>query len=277
MNRNVAVVAFAVVIAAATIAAYFYWRHLENQPEVVAVPPPPPVAPAPEVRQTVEAPAQTTPLPKLAESDRFMHDELVGLIGNAWVVRVFRTDRIIHNIVATIDNLPTSHASMEVMPIVPATGLFVTVEKDGDLFISPKNTERYAPYMRVVELADTKKVVELYVRLYPLFQQAYEELGYPHKYFNDRLTEVIDDLLEAPDNKEPVKLVQPKVMYLFADPELEDLSIGQRIMIRVGTKNEAILKAKLRAIKQELSQHLRETPLESPQQKAPVPAGGGAR
>ncbi len=273
MNRNIAVVVFAVVIAGATIAAYFYWRHLESQPEVVALPPPPPVVAAPEVRQTVEAPPQAPPLPKLAESDRFMHDELVNLVGNTWVVRVFRTDRIIHYIVATIDNLPTQHAPMEVMPIVPATGLFITVEKDGELFISPKNTERYAPYMRVVELADTKKLVGLYVRLYPLFQQAYEELGYPHKYFNDRLGEVIDDLLEAPDIKEPIKVIQPKVMYLFADPELEDLSIGQRIMIRVGSKNEAILKAKLHAIKQELSQHLHETPVGAPE-KAAAPAAG---
>ena len=39
----------------------------------------------------------------------------------------------------------------------------------------------------------------VYERLYPLFQQAYEDLGYPGKYFNDRLVEVIDHLLQTPE------------------------------------------------------------------------------
>jgi hypothetical protein len=34
---------------------------------------------------------------------------------------------------------------------------------------------------------DTRKAVALYVDLYPLFQGAYAELGYPNRYFNDRL------------------------------------------------------------------------------------------
>lgn len=29
--------------------------------------------------------------------------------------------------------------------------------------------------------------MQFYVRLYPLFQKAYVELGYPNGYFNDRL------------------------------------------------------------------------------------------
>jgi hypothetical protein len=87
------------------------------------------------------------------------------------------------------------------------------------------------------------------VYLYPLFQQAFVELGYPDGYFNDRLIEVIDHLLEAPEPKGPVKLVSPKVLYEFADPELERLSSGQKMMIRVGPENEARLKAKLREIR----------------------------
>ena len=117
--------------------------------------------------------------------------------------------------------------------------------------------------MKIAAATDPKKLVELYVQLYPLFQQAYEKLGYPKKYFNDRLIVVLDNLLAAPNIKEPVKLVQPKVYYQYADPDLEARSIGQRILMRTGSKNEAAVKAWLREIRQELVLHMHDTKIVS--------------
>jgi len=85
-----------------------------------------------------------------------------------------------------------------------------------------------------------------------LFQQAYEDLGYPGRFFNDRLVEVIDHLLAAPEPQGPIQLVQPKVFYQFADARLEDLSAGQKLLIRMGPANERSLKAKLRDLRAEL-------------------------
>jgi len=51
---------------------------------------------------------------------------------------------------------------------------------------------------------DNHKLIAVYVEYYPLFQQAYDDLGYPSAYFNDRLVEVIDHLLETPDTKDPM-------------------------------------------------------------------------
>ena len=87
-----------------------------------------------------------------------------------------------------------------------------------------------------------------------LFQQAYEELGYPGGHFNTRLVQVIDHLLAAPEPKQPpsVKLVdvkgevpstRPWVRYEYTDPALESLSAGQKIMVRVGVTHERRLKA----------------------------------
>ncbi len=77
-------------------------------------------------------------------------------------------------------------------------------------------------------------------------------MGYPSAYFNDRLIEVIDHLLAAPEVKDPVSLVQPAVRYEFADPALQSLSAGQRIMLRMGNANAMKVKAKLREIRREL-------------------------
>ena len=84
-----------------------------------------------------------------------------------------------------------------------------------------RNGQRYAPYIAAFESVDTTRLTDFYQRYYPLFQEAYVELGYPSGYFNDRLIEVIDHLLTAPEPKGPLKLTQPKVLYEFAsmDPE----------------------------------------------------------
>lgn len=260
MNKNKLKATIALVILASGLAAYLYWQQIQPEPEVVVTAPPPPIpeAPKPEVRQVIEAPPAQAPLPPLAESDSFMLDALAGLVGNKSLMKLFHSERLIRNIVVTIDNLPRTKLPLRLMPVEQAAGNFIADGSEDSLTISPGNAARYAPYMKVAEAIDTRKLVELYVRLYPLFQQAYEELGYPNKYFNDRLIEVIDELLDAPDIQEPVKLVQPNVLYQFADPDVEALSIGQRILIRTGSKNAAKIKARLAEIKQELKLHMQE-------------------
>jgi hypothetical protein len=64
--------------------------------------------------------------------------------------------------------------------------------------------------------------------------------------------------LAAPDIKEPVKLIQPKIVYLYADPNLEGRSTGQKILMRIGSDNEAKVKTKLQEIRQELFLHMQE-------------------
>jgi hypothetical protein len=266
MNRNKLFATFAlVIILGGGIAAYFYLQGIQPEPEVVAKAPPPPAAevPKPEVRQLIESAPVKSALPTLAESDSFMLDALTGLVGNKSLMKLFHTERIIRNMVATIDNLPRMKLPLRLMPVEQASGKFITSGSEDSLSISPNNAARYSPYMRIAEATDSKQLVELYVRLYPLFQQAYQELGYPNKYFNDRLIEVIDDLLDAPDIKEPVKLVHTTVHFYFADPELEALPIGQRILIRIGSKNEAKIKIWLREIKQQLNLHMHEKKIDS--------------
>jgi hypothetical protein len=259
MKSRFLIVAVVIIIAGGA-AALFFWP--QNQPasapvHVQASPPAPP-PPAPEVRSVVDTPPAQAPLPSLAESDKLILDALAGLVGNKSLMKFFRTDRFIHNFVATIDNLPGRRAPLSVLPVEPAPGQFIAAGSSGNLTISPKNSARYTAYVRIATAIDPEKLVGLYVRLYPLFQQAYEELGYPDKYFNDRLIVVLDDLLAAPIASEPVKLVQPNVLYQYADPDLEKLSIGQRILMRLGGKNEDLVKTRLHKIRQELLLHMHE-------------------
>ena len=100
---------------------------------------------------------------------------------------------------------------------------------------------------------DTQQVVAVYKHLYPLFQEAYQGLGYPRAYFNDRLVEVIDHLLTTPPVSGQIYLIQPKALYLYADPALEELSAGRKILIRCGPENAAQVKAMLHKYRRRLT------------------------
>jgi hypothetical protein len=258
MNKSAPVV-LAVLIVAGAVAGYYYYRQQGQEPPpaptlAVTPPAPPPAAPAaePQILHPIESPAETAPLPSIEQSDAAMLDSLRDLLGNK-ALALLMSDRIIHRIVATVDALPRRQVPMAVRPVKPVPGSFLTAGKEGDLTIAPGNAARYDAFAALARSVDARKLVDVYRHYYPLFQRAYRELGYPKGYFNDRLIEAIDDLLDAPEPAGPVRLVQPKVLYQFADANLESRSAGQKIMIRMGVENAKIVKAKLREIRQVLT------------------------
>jgi hypothetical protein len=174
---------------------------------------------------------------------------MASIFAGAPLDRIFHLEQIVPRFVATIDNLPRQTVALSRMSVNPIGGNLETTQADGRILLRADNAARYDAYVRVMDQADTAKLVDAYVRYYPLFQKAYEDLGYPHGYFNDRLVEVIDHLLAAPDVPAPIALAQPRVLYEFADPSLEQRSAGQKILMRMGPVNESRLKAKLRAIR----------------------------
>ena len=104
----------------------------------------------------------------------------------------------------------------------------------------------------LVSNVDAKTLVSFYRGLEPLFQEAYEDLGHPNQSFNARLNEVIEHLLQTPTPRGEIALVQPSVLYKYADERLENLSAGQKLMIRMGVNNATVIKGKLREIQAEL-------------------------
>jgi hypothetical protein len=248
----------AVVVVAGIAGGWYWWRQTQEAPP----PLPPPVAlPTPEpakdegkiehpIEQAqVEQPPAPPPLPELADSDAALVDALVAVVGQKSVTELLALPNLIRRIVATVDNLPREKMSTKVLPLKPVAGRFIVNEGTQGTYIGADNAGRYALHVRLAEAVDAKKLVALYVRFYPLFQQAYQELGYPKGYFNDRLVVAIDDLLAAPEPPGPVKLLQPKVLYEYESPDLESRSAGQKIMIRMGAQNAAKVKNKLREIR----------------------------
>ncbi len=249
----------AVVIVIIIVAGAWYLRHarqapVARKPAVAASTTPPAARTVIEhpIARATSAPAAATsaPLPALADSDGQVKAALARLGGDATVGKLLANRHVIERIVATVDALPRQELGDNILPLQPPAGDFGTATTaDGQVVMASANYARYAPYMQWVRQADVSALVAWYVRYYPLFQQAYRQLGYPHGYFNDRLVAVIDHLLKAPVPSGPVALVKTDKGYAFADPRLEALSAGQKLMLHVGPANEKLLKDKLRAIR----------------------------
>ena len=260
-----------VMLLGAAVAAYFFMLEQKNgepsaptSQEVAAPPaaasaapvPPPPSTATGSVEPTILHPLDAAPgakaLPELDASDAPILKELTDALGKN-SLDIVLPEALIRKIVATIDYLPRKRLPAEVVPLKRASGAFVTTGKGDTLAIGARNSARYSRYVRVARSLDTVRLVSVYRRLYPLFQRAYAEISLPNAYFNDRLVEAIDDLLAAPELAEPIRLVQPGILYEFAEPELESRSAGQKIMMRIGRDNAAQIKAKLREIRQQVA------------------------
>jgi hypothetical protein len=236
---------------------YYLWQAQDlgvasapSAPARATTPPPAPAAAEPSIRHPIDAPAPAS-LPTLDNSDAMMRDSIAGLIGRQafddWVI----PKELVRRIVVTVDNLPRPTAPRRRMPLGAVPGALATAQSGEDIVLAPANEERYAPFVRVLQALNARALVDSYVRAYPLFQRAFEELGYPGRHFNDRLMEAIDDLLATPE-VETVRLVRPRIFYEFADPDLETRSAGQKVLLRMGPRNAMLVKVKLREIRREI-------------------------
>ena len=71
-------------------------------------------------------------------------------------------------------------------------------------------------------------------RLRPLFQQAFDELGYTNLTFDNRLARALGRLVDTPVQEEDIGVRATSVTFQFVDPELEALSPAQKHMLRWG-------------------------------------------
>jgi len=276
MNQGSRIVVIAIVVLAA-VGGVLWWRKHQVKPApkapvstVAPAPPPappapPPPAPKPAISHPIAAAPETGKLPPLDQADTFVRDRLIELVGRKGALAFLGIDSFVRHFVATVANLGADHAPADMWPVKRTEGAFEADTRGDATVISPKNAERYGLFVAFVDGIDAAKAVALYRRLYPLFQEAYEELGYPGKYFNDRAIEVIDDLLATPDVGEPIKLKRVEVpgadpaasakgkprggLYVFDDPEMERRTAGQKILLRMGHTHATRLKAKLVAVR----------------------------
>jgi hypothetical protein len=202
------------------------------------------------------APASNSVSPvALAESDEPLRAAAVNLIGQDATDIFLFTENVVRHVVATVDTLPRHHFAASASPLKPLDGGFIATSDDQKSPLSANNFARYTPYVAILQRLDIKRFAQLYHSHQGLFQQAYEELTHTQDSFDTRLHQAIDDLLAVPTLSSPPLISRPNAFYEFADPELERLSSGQKLLLRMGPQNAGVIKAKLVELRGALNTH----------------------
>ncbi len=198
-------------------------------------------------------PPATAPLVGLAESDPKIVESLRQLLDLATLQKYFQLESLARKFVLCVDNLPAGKLAPQNRVVKPVPGNFKVIETDQEIVLNEENYQRYAPLIDALTSLPVAQIARVYREFYPLLQQAYEDLGYPGQVFNDRLLAVIDHLLIARPPQAPVLLAQPKVFYRYADPTLEEASVGHKILFRIGPAQMASVQTWLRAVRVEVA------------------------
>ncbi|MEE4302844.1 MAG: DUF3014 domain-containing protein [Wenzhouxiangella sp.] len=193
-------------------------------------------------------PEPQPPLPDLADSDASAIDTLSGMLGGGFVEAWIKPEFVISRTVAVVNNLDGPAPALKSWPVRPLDSEPLTEERaDGNTLVwTPANAERYAVMVTTLTSVSPEQAAARYGRYYPLFQQAWEELGENDPYFNDRLIDVIDHLLATPDVDLPFEVIPFEGRLHFADESLQGESWGRKLLMRMGAEQAGRIKEWLR-------------------------------
>jgi len=222
-----------------------------EEPAVAAAPAPTPApAPpaAPEPQPTAAAPVEeAVVLPALDESDPYVRERLLPNPSQLadWLSRedLVRRFAVVMNY-AAVGEIPRRQ-----LAFLAPTGRFpVLARGNGRFVMDPKGFARYDRFVDAFTSVPPKDAAALLTTLAPLLRQALLEIGEPAEEPLATLKDAIRMALATPERDTPAELVQPKVLYKFADPALEALPPLQKQLLRMGPEHIRRIKAYLRQV-----------------------------
>lgn len=188
-------------------------------------------------------------LPPLAESDPFIREQLERFgLPREWVAR----EDLMRRLAVLIDNatrgdLPPHRQLRFLKP----AGRFEVVERDGALHADPANSRRFDPHLDLLERIEPATAARFLDTIDPLLDAAFRELGSAMS-GGEALRVAIERVIEMRAVPADPELVRPKVLYEYADPELESLPPLEKQMLRLGSRNLERLRTYLIALRAEL-------------------------
>jgi hypothetical protein len=209
--------------------------------------PPPPPTPAQQPEPTAEP---EVVLPPLQESDTFVRERLEPMeLPEPWVEQ----GDYVRRLAVLAENAARGELPRRQLAFLAPRGAFEVSRRDDQLFLDPESYDRYDRYVEELEGVDPAYLAGLLDTLDPLVEDALVEIGVeapPGQVFETAIQQVLEVPVLEGDGT--VELVQPNVMYQFANPELESLSPLKKQVLRMGPENVQRLQTYLRRLAQEM-------------------------
>jgi len=232
------------------------------QRAVEPAPAPPPIAQQPAMPllpvEVVEEPVpevavEAVELPTLNMSDTFVVARLSAIETGSALLDVLTSEELIRRFVVFVENVAEGNLPQLDYPVARLSQSMAVRELDENLFeMQTVSYQRYTALIDTLVSIEPEQALAAYRVLKPLFQEAYAEIGYPNRNFDDALVRAIDTVLEARTAEGPFQLIKPKVMYVYADSQIESFSPVEKQLLRMGPQNVQKLKAGLAQYRERL-------------------------
>ena len=216
-----------------------------------------PSTPAEEVMtETPPSPAIEEPvlvLPTLNDSDGFVRERLPETLPEALLER----DDLLRRAAVVLDNATRGEIPKRQLSFLAPDGLYPVQEVEvagrdrPRYFVDPAGFARYDRYLDMLEALPPEDMAVLLRETGPLLGEALAELG-TEVTVNEAILDAVDQMLAVPVLRGDVELVQPKVLFEYADPALEGLTDLQKQVLRMGPDNVERLQVYLRAMRTDL-------------------------
>jgi len=224
----------AIVLVA--VVAYFWWRQSgEAPPEAVEEAGAELPLAKPEEEAAPEPPQ--VDLPSLAESDEWVRLVIGQLSAHPELARWLVTEDLIQRFVVVVDNVAEGTSPRTHLPFLEPEEGFQVRHTGGRNYVDASSYDRYENLAAAMDTLDVRGAAELYRAVKPLIQEAYRDLGYPNRDFDQTLLRAIDRLLRTPVIEDEIELIPGVSSYKFADPKLEELSDCEKHFLRLGPDN----------------------------------------
>jgi hypothetical protein len=188
-----------------------------------------------------EAAARLEPaLPALDDSDEEVRATLSDILPLAMQASLAPSD-LLRRAATLADNFGNGKILRDKLPLPAVPGKLKIQERDDRVFLDPANHGRYDLLVDALVQIDPRIVARWFDRYEPLLQQAYAELGNPQQPLRERILAGLQLMLNAPEAPAEIELLQPAVFYKYADPSLEALPDSQKLLLRTGPRNRALL------------------------------------
>lgn len=201
-------------------------------------------------------------LPILDESDNWIQERLPELTWRNELLLLLITDDVIRRFVVFTDNFAQGLLAYEHSLFIQPKVKFSVDEQlsdiDGEQNVwqwDSETSKRFDLYVDLLRSVDSTTLVNFYIDIKPLVDEAYLELGYEDDFtytLQDAITRVLD--MDLP--KSAMDVTRTSVMYKFQDPQLEALDDSDKLMLRIGKENLLIIKSVLLEINEKLTKRV---------------------
>jgi hypothetical protein len=240
--------AVAAVVIILILVAVFWFRR--DSSEAIPEPEITPASAVSEPAATDESDSQLVigEVPLLADSDAWLRQIVSQISSHPELAEWLVTPELIRGFVVVVDTIAEGTSPASHLEMAAPEEKFGVREVDDKIYIDSASYQRFDLLTEVIESLDTEGTAELYAAIRPLFQQAYQDLGYPGEDFDATLRRAIQRVLATPVVDGPVEIERQVTAYEFSDPALEELSPAAKQFLRLGPENLQRVQAKLRAL-----------------------------